>query len=29
VQHIVGRLEKTEIHTGGGFSGMMKRIFGS
>lgn len=28
VQHIVGRLEKTELHDGGGFGKMVKRIFG-
>jgi flagellar biosynthesis protein FlhG len=28
VQHIVGRLEKTEYREGGGFSGMVKRLFG-
>jgi flagellar biosynthesis protein FlhG len=27
VQHIVSRLEKTEIREGGGFGGMMKRLF--
>jgi flagellar biosynthesis protein FlhG len=29
VQHIVGRLEKTEIREGGGFSNMVKRLFGN
>ena len=29
VQHIVGRLEKTELHEGGGFGTMVKRIFGN
>ncbi|MDR0685783.1 MAG: MinD/ParA family protein [Spirochaetaceae bacterium] len=29
VQHIVGRLEKTEFHGGGGFSNMVRRIFGN
>ncbi|GHV78212.1 site-determining protein [Spirochaetia bacterium] len=28
VQHIVGRLEKSDVKERGGFSGMMKRIFG-
>ena len=28
VQHIVGRLEKTELRSGGGFGTMVKRIFG-
>ncbi|GMO51687.1 MAG: MinD/ParA family protein [Termitinemataceae bacterium] len=28
VQHIVGRLEKTDIREGGGFGTMVKRIFG-
>ncbi|GHT51300.1 site-determining protein [Spirochaetia bacterium] len=28
VQHIVGRLEKTDIRDGGGFGNMVKRIFG-
>jgi flagellar biosynthesis protein FlhG len=28
VQHIVGRLEKTEMRSGGGFGTMVKRIFG-
>jgi flagellar biosynthesis protein FlhG len=29
VQHIVGRLEKTVSHKGGGFSNLFKRLFGS
>jgi flagellar biosynthesis protein FlhG len=29
IQHIVGRMEKTEIRGGGGFSNMFKRIWGN
>ncbi|GMO21542.1 MAG: MinD/ParA family protein [Termitinemataceae bacterium] len=29
IQHIVGRMEKTEIREGGGFGNMMKRMLGS
>ncbi|MDR0662551.1 MAG: MinD/ParA family protein [Spirochaetaceae bacterium] len=28
IQHLVGRMEKTEIRDGGGFSNMLKRIWG-
>jgi flagellar biosynthesis protein FlhG len=28
VQHIVGRMEKSEIRDSGGFSNMIKRLFG-